>query len=146
MKTRLDPNGIYVVSLERGDDLRACVEKFALDQDIVGGRVTAIGGLEDAELGAFVLATKQYVRKSFPGILELVSLDGNLTIKEGKPFLHVHAVISGEDFVAHAGHLFDAKVGLVVEMFIDPLSAPLARLQCDEIGLARWEPNGAPQT
>ncbi len=145
MKMRRESNGIYVVSLERGDDLRSCVEKMALDADIVGGRVTAIGGVENPELGCYDLATKSYSRKTFNGIYELVSLDGNLTIKEGKPFLHVHAVISGADFVAYAGHLFDCKVGLVAEMFIDPLGAPLARLLCEDIGLSRWEPLGVKQ-
>ena len=140
MKTRREPNGIWVVSLERGDDLRSCVEKLALDEGIDGGRVTAIGGVEDPELGCYELSTKSYLRKAFDGIHELVSLDGNLTVKDGKPYLHAHVVISGADFVAYAGHLFDCKIGLVAEMFIDPLSAPLTRLPCEDIGLARWEP------
>lgn len=145
MKMRRESNGIYVVSLERGDDLRGCVEKLALDADIVGARVTAIGGVENPELGCYELSKREYLRKTFDGIYELVSLDGNITIKDGKPFLHAHVVISGTDFVAYAGHLFDCKVGLVAEMFIDPLGAPLARLMCEDIGLARWEPLGVKQ-
>lgn len=133
--------GVIIVSLEKGDSLRSMVEDLAAKLGIGGAEVSAVGAVEDADLGCYVLADKKYVRRGFAGILELVSLQGNLTIKDGKPFLHAHVAMSGEDFAVHGGHLFDAKVGVVVEMFIRPLAGPLQRIFCDEIGLARWEPN-----
>lgn len=140
MKTRCTNTGVWIVSLERGDAIRESVEGLAKRQGIGAAKIEAVGAVEDAELGFYRLAEKRYVRKTFGGILELVSLQGNLTLKDGEPFLHAHVAISGEDFFVHGGHLFDAKAGVVIEMFITPFAPPLPRIMCDEIGLARWEP------
>lgn len=140
MKIHREKDGTCVVSLMRGDAIRAIVEDLAAKAGIVAARVTAIGAVETPELGYYRLDTKEYVRRTFPGILELVSLNGNITLRDGKPFLHAHVAVSGEDFAVYGGHLFDAKAGVVVEMFITPLETPIPRIMCDEIGLARWEP------
>ena len=142
MKFHRESDGTLVVALMRGDRLREHIEGLAARHGVQAARVHAIGAVEDAELGCYVLADKKYLRKVFPGILELVSLQGNVTLKDGKPFLHAHVVVSGEDFAAFGGHLFDARVGVVVELFIRPLATPLPRIMCDEVGLAAWEPGG----
>lgn len=140
MKFRRETGGTLVVSLEKGDPLRSSIESLAAAENVPSARVTAIGAVEDAELGFYDLGRKEYLRRSFPGILELVSLEGSITVKDGKPFLHAHVAIAGSDFIAHGGHLFDARSGVVIELFILPLERPLVRVMCDEIGLARWEP------
>jgi predicted DNA-binding protein with PD1-like motif len=141
MKSRSEIGGRLIVSLERGDDLRQVVESLAAKAGVVAAELSAIGAVEDPELGFYDLTRKEYVRKPFPGIWELVSLQGNITLRDGKPFLHAHVAIGGADFRVFGGHLFEAKVGVVVEMFIVPIGRPLQRIPCDEIGLARWEPN-----
>lgn len=144
MKTHREQDGTLVVSLVRGDAVRANIESLAASEGIAAARVTAIGAVEAPELGYYRLDEKRYVKRTFPGIMELVSLEGNLTLKDGKPFLHAHVAVSGEDFGVFGGHLFDAKAGVVVEMFVVPLATPLPRVMCDEIGLARWEPGERP--
>jgi predicted DNA-binding protein with PD1-like motif len=32
--------------------------------------------------------------------------------------IHAHAVVSGPDFVAHAGHLFSAEIAATAEVFL----------------------------
>jgi len=142
MNVHRENDGTYVVSLMRGDLLRESIEGLAVRENIVAAQLSAIGAVEDPELGCYLLEKKEYLRRTFPGILELVSLQGNLTLKDGRPFLHAHIAVSGEDFVVFGGHLFEAKAGVVVELFIRPLSTPLPRILCEEIGLARWEPGG----
>lgn len=143
MKHRTEHDGRMIVSLERGDALRASVEGLATRAGVVGAELSAIGAVEDPELGYYDLDAREYVRRTFPGRWELASFLGNLTLKERKPFLHAHVVISGRDFAAFGGHLFDAKVAVVVELFLRPLPRPLSRFECEEIGLARWEPDRA---
>jgi predicted DNA-binding protein with PD1-like motif len=141
MKSRSETSGRLIVSLERGDDLRSVVESLAAKAGVVAAELSAIGAVENPELGFYDLERKEYVRKPFPGIWELVSLQGNITLRDGKPFLHAHAAIGGADFRVFGGHLFDAKIGVVVEMFVTPIGRPLLRIPCEEIGLARWEPD-----
>lgn len=142
MKVHREKDGTLVVALERGEPLRERIEALAAKEGIAAARVHGIGAVEGAELGCYVLSERKYLRRTFPGILELVSLEGNLALKDGKPFLHAHATLAGEDFAAFGGHLFDARVGVLVEIFVLPLATPLPRVMCDEVGLAAWEPGG----
>ncbi len=139
MKTRVEGKRV-IVSLERGDAVRASVEAVAKERGILGAAVTAIGAIENPELGFYRLDEKRYERKRFPGIWELVSLLGNVTAKDGEPFMHAHVAIGGPDFAVYGGHLFDATTGVVVELVIEPFDRPLERVLCEDIGLHRWEP------
>lgn len=140
MKYVREANGRLVVSLARGEALRGAIEGLAAAEGIGGARVWAIGALEDPEIGWWDLPARVYHKQVFPGIWELLSLDGSLSTWQDKPLLHVHTAISGHDYAVKGGHLFDARVGVVVELFIDPLERPLLRAFCDDIGLPRWEP------
>ncbi len=140
MKVHREKDGTFVVSLMRGETIRASIETLAVKEGIVGAQVSGIGAVEDPELGYYMLDKKEYAHHIFPGIFELLSFDGNVTLRDDRPFLHTHPIISGPDLKAFGGHFFDARVGVVVELFLTPLATPLRRIMCDEIGLARWEP------
>ncbi len=138
MRIRQEKSGLLIVNLSRGESIRENVERLCEERGIHGARVEAIGGVEDPDLGCYELPDKKYLRRSFPGIWELLSLQGNIALKDGKPFLHAHVSLSGPDFMAFGGHLFDAKVGLVVEMCLSPLEAIERKLD-ETIGLACWD-------
>lgn len=139
MKARKDPTGLWVLSFERGEPLRERVETFAIREGIHGARINAIGAAENPELAYYDLAEKKYLTRVFDGIWELLSGDGNITLNKGKPFMHLHVAISGLDYSVHGGHLMDFTVGVVVEMFVDPLAQPVARRMCDDVGLPTWD-------
>ena len=141
MKGFLDPRGIHVVSLMRGDKIRECLEQYAQQEELFGAIVSgaSIGAVEDPELAVYRLAEKKYISRVFPGIYEL-QFGGNLSLKDGKPFLHAHVTISGEDFIAYGGHLVEGKIGVLGDFFIIPLEHPIRRVMNIEVGLPRWEP------
>lgn len=140
MKSHVDPSGLHVLRLDRGESLRAEVERYAASAGIVGAKVDAVGALEEPELGYYSLAKRRYAKKTLGGIWELAPLAGNITLLDGKPFLHAHVTLGGPKFRARVGHLFDAKVGVTVELFLTPLTTPLPRIPCETIGLPHWEP------
>lgn len=143
MQYRKEISGLYVVSLERGEFIRSTIEGLCVKEGIRGAMLSGIGALEDPELGFYRLNLRNYDHRTFQGIFELVSLQGNITLKDDKPFMHVHVAIGDEDFQVFGGHLFDARVGVVVELFLTQLERPLLRLPCEDIGLPRWEPNAS---
>ena len=140
MKYHRDPTGTLVISLARGDEIRESIESLCVELSIEAAKISAIGAVEDPVLGCYDLPTETYDRRTFDGIWELLSLEGNITLLDGKPFLHAHVTISGHDYKVWGGHLFDSKVGVVTEMFLTPMAMPLPRIPCAAIGLARWEP------
>lgn len=140
MKFRKEPSGLYVVSLERGESLRTTIESLCKQEGISGAKLDAIGAIKDPTLGFYRLDQKRYEQQGFTGVYELVSCAGNITLKDGEPFMHVHVGIGDHQYQLWGGHLFDAQVGVVVELFLQPLETPLPRMLCEDIGLSRWEP------
>ncbi len=142
MKFHRETDGRLVVSLTRGEPVRARLEQLALEQGLVAAQVSAIGALDEPVLGCWDLEQKIYHKKVLPGVWELLSLQGNLSLLDGKPFLHAHVLLSGSDYQALGGHFFEARVGVVLELFVLPYPTSLPRRFCPELGLPRWEPGG----
>ena len=53
---------------------------------------------------------KKYQKRNFDEHYELLSLIGNITYKDGVPFVHTHVTFSDTEYIVFGGHLFDAKI------------------------------------
>ncbi|HYC76366.1 MAG TPA: DUF296 domain-containing protein [Planctomycetota bacterium] len=125
-----------VVVLDPGDEVHDAVVRAAKSLGVEGAVVTGIGAVDALELGYFRLPEKVYDRRLVHRRVEAISLTGNLALKDGAPFLHLHGVFSGDDFVAFGGHVFRAVASITLEMFL--LSTPrLERGPYPEFGLTR---------
>ncbi len=142
MKWHRETDGRILVNLKRGDDLRSSLEGLAAELNLGAARITALGALEDPQLGWWDLQQRVYHKQVLPGIWELLSLMGNLSLLDGRPFVHMHATLSGHDYAVKGGHLFEARVGVMVEAFVDPYPTALPRRFCEDVGLPQWEPGG----
>lgn len=128
-------NDRYFLRLDRGEDLFSNLEDFASRENLKSGHLSGIGALQDCELGFYHLHSKTYDRRMFAEEAELLSLDGNLSYFDGKPFFHIHTVLGGPDFHCYGGHLFSAKVAVTCEINFRPLEAEVIRKHNPEIGL-----------
>ncbi|MCB9088438.1 MAG: ribonuclease HI [Calditrichae bacterium] len=127
--------GGYLLRLQRGARVMETLNSFILRRQIAGGTVSAIGALEDVDLGYFRLSDRQYLRQNFPGIYELISFMGNISYVEGKPFVHAHATLGDEQYRPVAGHFFDGTVAVTMEIYIRTFSEKVVREADDETGL-----------
>lgn len=125
----------YFIRIDKDEDLFLSLEKWAAENNIKSGHLSGIGALKDVELGFYHLNRKQYDRKLFPNEVELLSLEGNLTFLDGKPFLHIHAVLGDEEFKAFGGHLFAAKVAVTCEVNFRVFDADVIRTMNNEVAL-----------
>ena len=122
--------------VDRGEKLVESITRQFTDLNLRGGLITGLGALTEVELGFYHLHKKAYDRKMFPKEYELLSLIGNIAVKDGKPFVHVHAVLGDEDFSTFGGHLFEARVAVTAELSVVPFEfAPVRQLN-SSIGLA----------
>ncbi|MDA9189490.1 DUF296 domain-containing protein [bacterium] len=126
----------YLLRLDKDEELFSTLENWATKNNIQGGYLKGIGALKDVELGFYHLEQKHYDKVLFPREAELLSLDGNMSFKEGSPFFHIHAVLGNEKFEAFGGHLFSAKVAVTAEIQFIPFDARLDRAMNEEIGLS----------
>jgi len=134
LKVKLEAE-VLVLVLEIGEEIISTLTRFVADRKIYAGTLSAIGALRDFELGYYFLDRKEYGRRKFEAIHELVSFTGNIGIREAKSFLHVHASLGREDYSLVAGHLFSGIVAVTAEVILHPLPGKMERTFDEWTGL-----------
>lgn len=128
-----------VVRLERGEEVFATLMSFCDREGIQAATFSALGAVKDAKLGYYDLATKQYGSKEYKDDHEVASMTGNVALVDGKPFLHIHTVLSGAapgtENQCIGGHLFAATVAVTLEVHLTVYEEPLTRTLDERIGL-----------
>ena len=126
-----------VARMDKGEEVCAKLLELAEDENIRLASVSGIGASNDVTLGVFDTGTKEYFKKRYNGIdYELGSVTGSLSRQDGKPYLHLHAVIGSPSHEqCHAGHLNAAVVSATCELVIDVIDGEVGREFSDEIGL-----------
>jgi len=124
----------YLVRLDPGEEILSSISSFARARGIGSATIQGIGAASGITLGYFDRANKVYVKKSLEGEYELLSLTGNVSYFERAPWVHIHAVIAGRDFVATGGHLFSATVTVTAELALSVSRARIERVEDPAIG------------
>jgi predicted DNA-binding protein with PD1-like motif len=131
-----------VESLTRGSDLYEGLSHIAVAQGIRAGRVTAIGAVERARIAYYDQKTMTYSEIDVPQPMEILSLSGNISLKEGRPFVHVHVVLSDEHGNGKGGHLLPGTRVFSCEITIEEFEGPdIVREKDPASGLFLWKEN-----
>jgi predicted DNA-binding protein with PD1-like motif len=141
MKTKLlheaDGKRTFAVVLQTDDEAMGCLLDFAARERVGGAQVTAIGALSRAKLAYFDWQTKQYQPIEVAEQVEVASLVGDIAVApDGKPSIHVHAVLGRRDGAALAGHLQEAHVRPTLEIIVTEMPTHLCKARDKESGLA----------
>jgi len=128
-------DGRLLVRVDRGEEMMETLLAVARERKIEAARVTGIGALRDMTLGYFDVDRKEYLRGELSGSWELLSLSGNLSLRDGEPIPHIHVIVGDANLNLRGGHLFSGTVSVTGEIFIDPLPAPLHREMDPEVNL-----------
>lgn len=130
----------FVVILETGDEVMACLKRFAVENGLDSASFKAIGAFERAVLAYFDWERKEYLPIPVKEQVEVASLLGDVAVSpEGKPALHVHLVLGRRDGTALAGHLAEARVRPTLELIVTEAPAHLRRRKDPETGLSLIE-------
>ena len=126
----------YVLRLDPGEEIVASLIRLVEQEQVQLGSVTAIGAANDVTIGIFSTQEKQYHARRYQGDYEISALVGNVTRKEGEPYLHLHITIgnpvTGE---VHAGHLTSATLSATLELFLQVWDGQVGRKFSDQVGL-----------
>jgi predicted DNA-binding protein with PD1-like motif len=128
----------FLFRVPEGKELLNYINSFAEEHNVLIGTINAIGSLRNPKIGYFDENAGEYKVRELKGTFELVSLMGNISLKEGKPFAHIHFSLGGPDGRLYGGHLVEGEV-FVAEVFIQELlGEPLERKPYGK-GLMLWE-------
>lgn len=126
--------------IKKGADLYNSITRIVQENGIRMGRVTGMGAVQSAKLAYYDQKTMKYFDIVFNEAMEIVSLYGNISIRDGKPFAHVHVVLSDERGNGKGGHLLpDSTPVFACEITIEEFEGPaLVRGFEETTGLTLW--------
>ena len=126
-------------SIRKGNDLIKGLLTVMREKNIDAGAISGIGALSEARLGYFNAETRKYEEKVFRENSEIVSLKGNISLKDDEIFPHLHAVLSRRDFFVVGGHLFSGTVYAFEFEIICFEGKPFVRGFDEDTGLFLWK-------
>ena len=131
----------YAVIFETGDEIAGGLLDFAVSLDLAAASFTAIGALSAVELGWLDWNDKKYhTSVKLDEQIELLSLIGDIALKDGKPQVHAHVVVGKKDGTAHGGHLIRAHVRPTCEVILTESPAHVIKQIDPESGIALIKP------
>ena len=126
----------FALIFKTGDQAMSGLKAFAEQEHLAASHFTAIGAFKNVTLGYFDWQKKDYVKIPINEQVEVLSLVGDITINEGKPNIHAHAVLGKRDGSTCGGHLIEAEVRPTLEVILTESPAHLERRFDKEAGLA----------
>jgi len=131
-----DQQKTFAVILESGEEVMQKILEFAKAQKISASQFTAIGAFSETIVGFFDFSIKDYKKIPFKQQMEVLTLNGDITLFKGEYKIHAHVVLGKEDGSAHGGHLLKATVHPTLEIILNESPAYLSREMDKESGLA----------
>ena len=123
-------NRVFVLRLEDGDMVPACLEKFAVEKGIKVGHVILIGGIGDGQVVVGPRVSDQMppdpVLLPIEGAQEVVGLGIIAPNKEGQPKLHIHAAMGRAGRTLIGCLRYGARTWLVGEAIIYEITGSTA--------------------
>jgi predicted DNA-binding protein with PD1-like motif len=142
MKTKRIADGgsvTYAVIFDEGDEVMSGIESFAREAQLDAARFTGIGAFQEANLGYFEVDRREYRRIPIQEQVEVLTLSGDIALKDGMPKVHCHVVLGKRDGAAVGGHLIEARVRPTLEVMLTETPGQLRRRHDERTGLALIE-------
>lgn len=131
------------------DEVISGLTEFARDRSLTAAHFTAIGAFHAATLGFFDWEQKHDKRIPVQEQVEVLSLVGDIALKDDEPAVHAHVVVGKKDGTARGGHLMEAHVCPTLEVilvespnFLQRRHDPASGLALIDVGAIRGGGNG----
>ena len=112
-------DNMYVLSLDNHVEVSAAIAAFCVEKGILAGNVMGLGAVSEATFRFLDPNTLTYVDKTFTEQMEITNLTGNISQKDGKPYLHLHITASRRDYTCIGGHLLTAYINGACELYVE---------------------------
>jgi len=131
MKSRREASRIFI-RLETGDDVHSSLVAAAAEHGVGSGWFNGIGAARDVLLGYYDLERRDYDRTAVESDV------GPLSVLDGKPHVHLHAIVSDRTCVTRGGHLFRAVTAATLEFVLFVSGETIERTFDESTGLNLW--------
>lgn len=128
-----------VGQFSHGTDLYDELTKLVEREGIRIGRIHGIGATMHAVVAYYDQTEREYKPMEFDGGMEILNLQGNVSLRDGKPFVHVHILLGDRQGRVFGGHLMPGTKLFACELFIEEFEGEeLHRSSEERTGLFLW--------
>jgi len=131
---------VYAVIFYKGDEALSGLTDFAIEHKIGDAHFTGIGAISGATLAWLDPVKKIYHRIAVDEQVEVLSLIGDVATFDGKPIVHMHAVLGKSNGTPVGGHVFELNVNPTLEIFMTVNATPLKKRPDAESGMKLIDP------
>ena len=136
-------NNVVYLRLDRGDEVLSSILSVCEKEGFKSCVFSGIGGCDYAKLGTFRPDQGTYGEYEKEGMLELVSLNGDVKDSDQGPLIHAHACLSFEEngeIKLTGGHLLSLRVLITAEIEIRPVVGGVIKTKPGQIpGPKVWD-------
>jgi predicted DNA-binding protein with PD1-like motif len=130
------PVRTFAVVFTTGEEPMGGLLQFASQHDVTSAALTAVGAFANATLAWYDLEAQTYRDIPVDEQVEVSSLVGDISLVDGHPKVHAHAVVSRRDGSTVAGHVRSASVRPTLEVMVTESPGKLVRKHDPATGLA----------
>lgn len=134
------PGRVMAGRLDFQTDLLQGLVRLCAENGVNFAALQIIGALQGACLAAYDQRRRQYETLELPGEWEIAAGQGNVSLKDGRPFPHVHLVLSDREGHTVGGHLVEGCTVFACEFILQELhvAGVPGRHPDGQTGLALW--------
>ncbi|HET7624123.1 MAG TPA: PPC domain-containing DNA-binding protein [Verrucomicrobiae bacterium] len=125
----------FAIIFDSGGEVVEGLKQFARENRLSASHFTAIGAFNQVMLGFYSFEKRDYKKIPIVEQVEVLSLVGDVALKDGVPKVHAHVVLGKSDGTAHGGHLLEARVRPTLEVILIESPKHLHRETDPETGL-----------
>ncbi len=128
--------GFYTLNFERGDEVMTGLAAFAQENGIRAAHLGGLGAAAHLVLAYYNLDTKEYERQVLDENVEILSLQGNIGVKEsGETVVHLHGTFGRRDLSVFGGHVFELVISGAGEVHLASFPGTVNRAYDEATGL-----------
>ncbi|MBO8167659.1 MAG: DNA-binding protein [Thermoanaerobacteraceae bacterium] len=121
-------------------DLLQWLTHFVQENHIRLGEISLIGAVKKAVLGYYHQDRQEYEQLVIDMPLEIANGTGNVSLKDGKPFVHLHVTLADDRGTAFGGHVAEGTRVFACEVIIREFTGTeLSRHKDETTGLTLWK-------
>ena len=142
MQYRKDGDMI-LVRIDKGEEILEKILDICRIENIYGAVFSGIGACGQAVTSSYIPEKNDFTDHAAEGLLELVSLIGNISYEDNQPVEHTHASFSYLDETGTqkilAGHLKKAVVSYTAEIAIQITKFMIKKKKDNKTGIMVWD-------
>lgn len=136
----VDTKNVIMGRVGFGADLLRELTALCEGNNITLGWIQAIGAVQKANVGFYDQETREYSYKNLDMPMEILNLTGNVSLKDGKPFVHAHITLADEEGRSFGGHLAEGTIVFACEFILHHFSgAVYTRVFDKDTDLYLWD-------